>query len=99
MYIFKQKELVMIEDKVCMFHVKDTKWGKNPKSMDIHTLCVVIDQYSFGMFDVALHKGQEFNEDSIAKTIKNWKPVLKALRVKGNTEIYGVAFPKTMVRI
>jgi hypothetical protein len=89
----------MIEDKVCMFHVKDTKWGKNPTNIDIHTLVVCIDEYSFGMFDVAVNKDHEFNEDSITKTIKNWKPVLKALRVKGNKEIYGVAFPKTMVKI
>ena len=89
----------MIADKVCLFHVKDTAWGKNPKSVDIHTLCVDIDKYTFGMFDVAVNKDHKFTEDSIARTIKNWKPVLKALNVKGNKEIYGVAFPKTMVKI
>jgi hypothetical protein len=89
----------MVEDKVCMFHVKDTKWGKNPTSVDIHTLCVDIDDYSFGMFDVAVNKGCVLNDDIVANIIKKWKPVLKALNVKGNREIYGVEFPKTKVKI
>lgn len=84
---------------VCMFHVKDTKWGTNPENIDIHTICVDIDEYSFGMFDVAVTKGHQWNQTSIDNTIKNWKPVLRALNVKGAVEIYGVEFPKTKITI
>lgn len=84
---------------VCMFHIKDTKWGSNPENIDIHTLCVDIDEYSFGMFDVAVSKGHQFNPQSIANTVEHWKPVLKAMSVKGTVEIYGVAFPKTKITI
>ena len=67
--------------------------------IDIHTLCVDIDEHSFGMFDVAVTRGHQFNTTSIENTIKNWKPVLKALGVRGTVEIYGVEFPKTKITI
>lgn len=84
---------------VCMFHVKDTKWGDKPEKIDIHTLCVDIDEYSFGMFDVAVTKGHKFTQQSVDNTIERWKPVLRALDVRGTVEIYGVEFPKTKITI
>jgi hypothetical protein len=84
---------------ICMFHVKDTKWGKNPANVDIHTICVDLSDDSFAMFDVAVNKGHQFNENSVDNIVRQWKPVLKSMGVKGTVELYGVEFPKTTITI
>jgi hypothetical protein len=90
-------------DKVCMWHLQETRWGKKPTSVVIHTLCVEVNKYEFCMIDYTVNAlddyKHEWTNENIAKAIDYCKPILKVMGVKGNLEIKGVEFPKTQLKI
>jgi hypothetical protein len=90
-------------NKVCMWHLQDTKWGAKPTSVVIHTLCVEINEYEFCMIDYAVNAldgyEHEWTNENIAKVVEYCKPILKVMDVRGDLEIIGVEFPKTEITV
>jgi len=90
-------------DKVCCWHLQDTRWGDKPTSVAIHTLVVDINEYEFCMVDFTVNALDGYKhvwtDENIDKAITFCKRILKAMEVTGTVEIYGVEFPKTKLKI
>lgn len=86
---------------VCNWHLKDTRWGKSPKGVKIHTLVVNINKYEFCMIDYTVNAlngyKHEWTTESVNNALKFIKPYLKAMDIKGEHAVYGVEFPRTYV--
>ena len=88
---------------VCNWHLKDTRWGKNPTVVTIHTLVVNINKYEFCMIDYAVNAlngyKHEWTNENVSKALQFLTPYLKAMGIRGKHAVYGVAFPKTFIKI
>ncbi len=92
-----------MERKVCLWHLQDTRWGDNPTTVVIHSLCIDINEYEFCMIDYTVNAldgyQHEWTKENIAKVIDYCKPILKVMDVKGSLEIKGIEFPKTKILV
>ncbi len=89
--------------KVCMWHLQDTRWGENPTSVVIHTLCIEVSEYEFCMIDYTVNAlngyKHEWTKENVTKVLDYCRPILKVMGVSGNLEIIGVSFPKTKISV
>jgi len=88
---------------VCNWHLQDTRCGKNPSSVKIHTLVININKYEFCMIDYTVNAldgyKHQWTKENIDKALKFLTPYLKAMGVRGKHAVYGVEFPKTFIRV
>ena len=84
---------------VCNWHLKDTRWGDDPKGVAIHSLVITINKSEFCMIDYAVNAldgyKHEWSAENVQKAIEFCKPIAKAMDVKGRLTIKGVEFPET----
>ncbi len=93
----------MSEGKVCNWHLVDTRWGKNPTAVTIHTLVAEVNEYEFCMIDYAVNSlngyVHEWNAENIQNAIDFCKPFLATMGVRGKSTLKGIDFPKVDIVI
>lgn len=92
-----------MERKVCLWHLQDTRWEEDPKGVEIHSLCIDINENEFCMIDYTVNAldgyKHEWTKENIAKVLDYCKPILKVMGVSGDLEIICTSFPKTKIQV
>ena len=88
---------------VCSWHLQDTRWPEDSDAVKIHSLVIVINEYETCMIDYTVNAlngyKKVWDEESVQTAIDFCKPILRAMKIRGNLSIKGIEFPKTAFKV